>query len=363
MDKHEQYMKRAFELAKQGWGRTNPNPLVGAIIVKNGEVIAEGFHANIGGAHAEVNAIKNAKCDVSGGTIYVSLEPCSHFGRTPPCTQAIINAGIKEVVIAMEDPNPKCNGNGINILREAGISVIENVLEDEAKKINEIFIKYITRKKPFVIMKSAMTLDGKIATSTGNSKWVTGESARNHVHRIRDRVSAIMVGINTVLADDPMLTTRRDGENDKDAIKIIVDSTGKLPTGSRLLTTGKTILATTSKIDQSKEKQLLEKGVTILKCDGEYENVNLNILMDKLYELEIDSVLIEGGGTLNWSALKSGIVDKVMCYIAPKLVGGKNALTPVEGSGIDIMNDAINLTDIDVRMFGSDILIEGYIAN
>jgi len=211
-------------------------------------------------------------------------------------------------------------------------------------------------------MKSAMTLDGKIATSTGNSKWVTGESARNHVHLIRDRVSSIMVGINTVLADDPMLTTRRDGENGNDAIKIIVDSFGKLPLGSRLLTSGKAILATTSKIDKIKEAQLLEKGVTILKCDSEFENVNLNILMDKLYELEIDSVLIEGGGTLNWSALQSGIVDKVMCYIAPKIVGGKNALTPVEGCGLEVMNDAINLSNIEVSMFENDILIDGYIV-
>ncbi len=362
MDEHKQYMKRAFELAKHGWGRTNPNPLVGAIIVKNDKIIGEGFHEFIGGAHAEVNAIRNAKTDVSGGTIYVSLEPCSHFGRTPPCIQAIINAGLKEVVIAMEDPNPKCNGNGIGILRKAGITVVENVLEKKEKKINEIFIKYITQKKPFVIMKSAMTLDGKIATSKGNSKWVTGESARNNVHLMRDRVSAIMVGINTVLADDPMLTTRRDGVDCGEAVKIIVDSTGKLPLSSRLLSTGKTILATTSEIDQNKEKQLIEKGVIILKCEGENGSVNLNTLMDKLYELEIDSVLIEGGGTLNWSAIESGIVDKVMCYIAPKIIGGKNALTPVEGSGIQVMNDAINLTDIEVQRFGDDILIEGYIA-
>jgi diaminohydroxyphosphoribosylaminopyrimidine deaminase/5-amino-6-(5-phosphoribosylamino)uracil reductase len=223
VDPHEAFMGRALELARKGWGRTNPNPLVGAVIVKDGEIIAEGFHEALGSAHAEVSAFKNARRDVSGGTLYVNLEPCSHYGRTPPCAKAIIEAGISKVVIAMGDPNPKVSGNGIRMLREAGIEAVVGVLEPEARKLNEIFIKYITKKKPFVILKSAMTLDGKIATADGDSKWISGSASRQYVHVIRDRAAAIMVGINTILADDPFLTTRRDDKKGNDAIRIVVD--------------------------------------------------------------------------------------------------------------------------------------------
>ncbi len=361
---HEQYMSRTLELAKGGWGRTNPNPLVGAVIVKDGVIIGEGFHEVLGCAHAEVAAFNNAKSDVTGGSMYVSLEPCSHYGRTPPCAKAIITAGIKEVFVAMTDPNPKVAGNGIRMLREAGIDVTVGVLEDEAKKLNEIFIKYITKRRPFVIMKSAMTLDGKIASSTGHSKWISGEDSRQYVHTIRDRVAAIMVGINTVMKDNPSLTTRLECGG-KDGARIVVDSKGDIPMDSRVVneeSCAPLILATTSRIQPQKEKLLIDRGVQIIKADGAGGYVDLPLLMDELYKMELDSILLEGGGTLNASALEAGIVDKVMMFIAPKIIGGASAVTPVEGKGRALMEDAIKLKGIGVMRFGEDIMIEGYVS-
>lgn len=364
MNTHEHYMKRALELARRGWGKTNPNPLVGAVIVKDGEVIAEGYHEALGRAHAEVSAFNNAERDVSGGTLYVNLEPCSHYGRTPPCARAIIENGIKEVVVAMVDPNPKVSGRGIQMLKDAGIQVVVGVLEEEAKKLNEIFIKYITQKKPYVIMKTAMTLDGKIASAQGDSRWVSGEGSRQYVHVIRDRVAAVMVGINTVLADNPSLTTRLNSGKGKDPVRVVVDSRGVIPMDSKVINVESSagiILAATSLIESKKEKLLLDRGVRIIKADGPEGHVDLAKLMDELYELEIDSVLLEGGGGLNAAALNSGIVDKVMFFIAPKIIGGRDAKTPVEGAGIQFMKDAIKLKNINVCRSEDDILVEGYI--
>ncbi|OPX45479.1 riboflavin biosynthesis protein RibD [Ruminiclostridium hungatei] len=364
MEKNEYYMKRALELAAGGWGRTNPNPLVGALIVKNGEIIAEGCHEKLGGAHAEVAALKNARQDVKGGTLYVNLEPCSHYGRTPPCAEAVIKAGISKVVIAMEDPNPKVCGKGVEMLKNAGIETVTGVLEGEARRLNEIFIKYVTRKQPFVILKAAMTLDGKIATAGGDSKWISGEGSRQQVHLLRDRVSAIMVGVDTVLADDPALTARPGGETGNDPVRIIVDSKGKIPIDSRVINNeaaAGTILATTSAIEAGKEKLLLEKGVRLLKLDGPDGHVDLEGLLEQLYGLELDSVLLEGGGGLNAAALAAGIVDKAMIFIAPKIIGGRDAKTPVEGDGIGLMRDALRLGELSIVRFEEDILIEGYI--
>ncbi len=364
MDIHEAYMNRALELAKGGWGKTNPNPLVGAVIVKNGEIIGEGYHEVLGCAHAEVAAFNNTKQDLKGSTLYVNLEPCSHYGRTPPCTRAIIDAGIREVVIAMEDPNPKVSGSGIRMLADAGVQVVAGVLEKEAKKLNEIFIKYITQKRPFVIMKTAMTLDGKIASACGDSKWITGESSRQHVHIIRDRVAAIMVGINTVLADNPSLNTRLVSGRGRDPVRIVVDSRGVIPVDCQIIhveSEAGVILATTSLIESEKEKLLMDKGVRIIKADGFEGHVDLVKLMDELVKLEIDSVLLEGGGRLNAAALNSGIVDKVLIFIAPKIIGGKNAITPVEGEGIQLMKDAVRLDELSICRFDEDILVEGYV--
>ncbi len=364
MGMHENYMNRALELAKGGWGTTNPNPMVGALIVKNGEIIAEGYHEVFECAHAEVAAFNNAKQDVRGGTLYVNLEPCSHYGRTPPCAEAIIKAGISKVVVAMEDPNPKVSGRGISMLRSAGIETIVGILEQEARKLNEIFIKYIVQKRPFVIMKTAMTLDGKIASTCGDSKWISGESSRHHVHIVRDRVAAIMVGVNTVLEDNPALTTRLESKTGKDPIRIIIDSKGRIPVESCVInaeSSAGVILATTSALENEKEKRLKDKGVHILKLGKPDGHVDLDRLMNELYKLEIDSVLLEGGGGLNAAALNSGIVDKVMFYIAPKFIGGRDAKTPIEGEGLKLMKDAIKLHDLSISRFDKDVLIEGYV--
>lgn len=365
MDTHEHFMKRALKIAEKGWGKTNPNPLVGAVIVKDNEIIAEGFHEALGCAHAEVAALKSACADVWGSTLYVNLEPCSHYGRTPPCAKAIIDSGIKNVVVGMVDPNPKVSGNGIKMLKDADINVTVGVMQSEAEKLNEIFINYITRHKPFVIMKAAMTLDGKIASVAGDSKWVSNEFSRNYVHLIRDRVSSIMVGINTVVKDNPSLTARLESKECTDPVRIIVDSKGRIPLDSNVIQTktkAGTIIATTALIDKTKENQLIENNVRIIKTAGSNGNVDLRVLMGELYKLEIDSVLLEGGGTLNYSALEAGIVDKVMFFISPKIIGGKDAVSPVEGAGIDLIKNALKIKDINLTQFDDDILIEGYIS-
>jgi diaminohydroxyphosphoribosylaminopyrimidine deaminase/5-amino-6-(5-phosphoribosylamino)uracil reductase len=357
-------MRKVLKLAEKGVGATNPNPLVGAIIVKDGKIIAKGYHKAFGLAHAEVDAINNAKERLVGSTLYVNLEPCSHYGKTPPCAKAIIEAGIKNVVIAMIDPNPFVKWNGVKMLKNAGIDITVGVFEQEARKLNEIFIKYITKKMPFVIMKSAMTLDGKISSISGNSKWISCEESRNYAHQLRNRVSAIMVGINTVIADNPSLTTRLNEKNCKDPIRVIIDSKGRIPLDSNVINSSSNagvILATTNQIEPEKEKALNDKGVTIIKTDYDNSGVNLVQVMKELYNLGIDSVLLEGGGTINAAALSVGIVDKVIMFIAPKIIGGKSALTPVEGVGIELIDDAIKLDDISICKIGSDILVEGYV--
>lgn len=354
-------MKRALQLAKLGLGHTNPNPLVGAVIVKNGKIIGEGYHEYYGGPHAEINALKSAKEDVKGAQLYVTLEPCCHYGKTPPCVDAIVKSGIKDVFIAMEDPNKLVSGKGIKHLKEAGLNVYTGLLKEEAEKVNEIFIKYITTKKPYVILKSAMTIDGKIATAAGDSKWITNDKSREHVHMIRGGVMAIMVGINTVIKDNPYLTTRIDGL--KNPLRVIVDSRGRIPLDANVVIdkSARTIVATTDMMPYKKVKALKDSGVDVIVLDKLNNEVDLKKLMDMLGEMGIDSVIIEGGGTLNYSALKEGIVDKVMFYIAPKIIGGSNSLTPVEGKGIDLIKDAIIVEKLDVKRFDDDILIEGYI--
>jgi len=361
------YMRLALSLAAGGWGRTNPNPLVGAVIVRDGWVIAEGFHARLGEVHAERAALHNAEQnwqEVRGATLYVNLEPCSHQGRTPPCTEAIISSGIREVVVGMVDPNPLIAGKGIQQLRDAGITVRTGILEQESRKLNEIFIKYITRHTPFVIMKAAMTLDGKIASASGDSRWISCTESREYVHRMRDRAAAVMVGSQTVLADNPALTTRLENGRGKDAVRIVVDSQGRIPPDSRMIETESlagVILATTSLIPADQEEKYRSKGVRIFKLDGPDGKVDLPALMHILGSLEIDSVLLEGGGGLNAAALQSGIVDKVMMFVAPRIIGGETAVTPVEGAGIALMQDAIQLRNMTFCKSGEDILIEGYL--
>ncbi|AOY75030.1 bifunctional diaminohydroxyphosphoribosylaminopyrimidine deaminase/5-amino-6-(5-phosphoribosylamino)uracil reductase RibD [Clostridium formicaceticum] len=362
MDQH--YMQKALDLAKLGWGKTRPNPLVGAVIVKNGEVIAEGYHHYYGGDHAEVDALKKVNFSVEEATMYVNLEPCSHYGKTPPCVEAIIKSNIKKVVVALEDPNPKVAGNGIRILKNHGIEVVTGVLQEEARKLNEIFIKYILTQQPFCILKTAMTLDGKIATYQGDSKWITSEDAREYVHHIRNRVAGIMVGISTVLKDNPRLNTRIANKEVNHPARIIIDSKLRVPVDAKVIETATqqtTIIATTEKAPKEKINQLQRLGIEVMIAAEEEGKVNPKDIALKLGQRGIDSILLEGGGTLNYSALQSGIVDKIMYFIAPKIIGGRNAITSVEGEGKDLIKDAFTVEDISIHKFYRDILIEGYV--
>lgn len=357
----EKYMDLALELAHKGEGKVNPNPMVGAVIVKDGKIIGQGYHERCGEGHAEVNAFKNATDNVEGATMYVTLEPCSHFGKTPPCADKIIEKKISRVVIGSLDPNPLVSGRGVKKLIDAGIDVKYGVLEQKCIKLNEIFMKYIVTKTPFVVMKTAMSLDGKIATYTGESKWITGEEARLQVHYLRNKLMGIMVGVNTIIKDDPELTCRiNEGRN---PIRIVVDSNLRIPLNSKVVNTANifsTIIATTNNYDNEKKKLLEDKGVKVIVVNS-CGRVDLRELMKILGELKIDSILLEGGGTLNFSALKEGIVDKIQIYIAPKIIGGENSKTPIEGIGIKELKDSFKVRDIKVNNIGEDIFIEGYI--
>lgn len=359
----ERYMERALELAEFGSGFVNPNPLVGAVIVKDNRIIGEGYHKAFGGPHAEINAFGNASEDVAGATMYVTLEPCSHYGKTPPCVEAIIRNGIKRVVIGMVDPNPLVAGNGVRILKENGIEVETGILEGKCRLQNEIFIKYITTGKPFCIFKSAMTLDGKIATYTGDSKWVSGEESRLHVHRLRNRVSAILVGVGTVLADDPMLTARLGEEKVKNPVRVVVDTRGRIPVDSKIVRTAgevRTILATTNQAPKNVLEELRERGLEIMVTQENDGRVDIPSMVERLGEIGIDSILIEGGGAIGYSFLEERLIDKVLFFIAPKLVGGADSKSPLGGKGVQMMKDAIGIDKLRAVPIGEDILVEGY---
>lgn len=351
------YMQLALELAKKGCGWVNPNPMVGAVIVKDGQMIGQGYHERYGQLHAERNALKNCSVSPEGATIYVTLEPCCHYGKTPPCTEAIIQSGICRVVIGSSDPNPLVAGKGIQILRSHGIEVTTNVLKEQCDQLNQVFFHYIQTKTPYVVMKYAMTMDGKIATHTGKSKWITGEKAREQVHYDRHRYMGIMVGINTVLTDDPLLTCRI--PHTKNPIRIVCDTKLRIPHSAQIVQTAKeipTIIATCC-TDSEKQQPLLDSGCEIIVTPMYNNTIDLCYLMKRLGEHKIDSILLEGGGTLNWSALQTGIVQKVQAYIAPKLFGGMG-IFPVTGIGIDNPSDCIRLSTPVVKTFGDDILLE-----
>jgi len=352
------YMERALALAKKGVGHVNPNPLVGAVIVKDDIVIGEGYHECYGDAHAEVNAFKNCRESPAGATMYVTLEPCSHYGRTPPCVDAIIEKKIARVVIGSVDPNPLVAGRSVTKMKEIGIEVEIGVLERECNELNTIFFHYITHKKPYVVMKYAMTADGKIATRTGKSKWITGEKARKRVHEDRNLHTGIMVGVGTVIADDPMLDCRL--EEGRNPIRILCDTTLRTPITARVIQTASeipTILATTC-ADIAKHRPYLDQGCQIMVVSEHDGTIDLKRLMMQLGEAGIDSILLEGGATLNASALKADIVQKVQTYIAPKLFGGASAPTPVAGLGVDHPDQAYLLKNSKTTILGEDILIE-----
>ncbi len=351
-------MLRALELAKKGAGRVNPNPMVGCVIVKENRVIGEGWHERCGGLHAERNAFKNLKESCEGATLYVTLEPCCHWGRTPPCTEAIIKNRICRVVIGCLDPNPLVSGKGARLLGDKGIDVKTGVCENECRQLNEIFFHYITHKTPFVVMKYAMTLDGKIAAYTGDSRWVTGEAARNHAHKTRNRLSGIMAGVGTVIADDPLLTCRIKGG--RNPARIICDSHARTPIRCRLIQTAneiKTLIAVTEL--NARAEALQNAGAEILVCAEKNGRVELNCLMAKLGEKEIDSVLLEGGSELAFSALEAGVVQKIQAYISPKFIGGSESKTPLGGRGFARMSDAVPVSNLTVTPLGGDILLEG----
>ncbi len=352
------YMRRAIELAKKGEGFTNPNPMVGAVIVKDNRIIGEGYHERCGELHAERNAIANLTESAEGATIYVTLEPCCHYGKTPPCTEAIMEQKIAKVVIGSRDPNPMVSGKGAAILRQAGIEVVEDFLREECDKLNDVFFHYITTKTPYVVMKYAMTADGKIATKTGASKWITGEAARAEVQRMRHRYMGIMVGIQTVLADDPMLNTRVDGL--KSPVRIICDSHLRIPVDCQIAKTAKeyqTIVAYSDGTEEKKQK-LEELGISLIQCPQENGGIDLKYLMQEIGKKGIDSILLEGGGTLNDSALKTGIVNRLMVFVAPKIFGGEKSLTPVRGVGVDIPDECVKLKLINVQQIEEDLLLE-----
>lgn len=351
------YMKLAIELAKQGAGLVNPNPLVGAIIVKNNQIIGQGYHEYYGGFHAEINALKNCEVSPVGGKLYVTLEPCCHYGKTPPCTQAIIDSGISEVIIGALDPNPLVAGNGVKILEDNNIKVKIGILEKECQSLNKIFLKYIKNKIPYVVLKYAMTMDGKIATYKNKSKWITSKKTRQVAHYTRLQLMAIMVGVNTVINDDPQLTCRI--ENGHNPIRIICDSNLKTPLNSKVVQTAKkitTYIATSSQ-DINKIKTYQKYGCQIISVLRKDNHLDLRDLIHKLGNMGIDSILIEGGSQLNWSALNEKIVDEVHTYIAPKIFGGM-ALTPVSGLGVAYPFQAIKLKPYHCQLIGKDYLIK-----
>lgn len=359
MTSHEFYMDLAIQNAKAMKGQTDPNPLVGAVIVNDNRVVGIGTHLKAGEPHAEIYALRMAGEKAQGGTIYVTLEPCSHHGRTGPCAVAIRDAGLKRVVIATLDPNPVVSGNGVKILEEAGIEVIVGVRQEESRQMNEVFNKFIVQRKPFVTLKAGITLDGKIATRSLDSKWITSEEARYDVHQLRNENMAILVGVNTVIKDDPELTARI--QNGRNPIRIILDSNLRVPLNSKVVIdkNAETWIFTSQSVDLKKEEKLLSIGIKVVRTNGT-KQVNIKEVVEILGENLISSILIEGGGTINSSFLENRLIDKVILYFAPKLVGGKDAPSFLEGSGIDKMRDAVELIDTDIIKIGKDFKLNGY---
>jgi len=358
-----QFMKKAIALARKGSLRVSPNPRVGCVLVKKDKIISEGYHQYFGGPHAEINALREAEVKARGSTMYINLEPCCHYGKTPPCTEAIIKSGVKEIVVGMVDPNPLVNGKGLRELKTRGVKVKLGVLKEECTKLNEPYIKYITRGLPFVVLKSAMSLDGKIATPSGDSKWITSEASRKYVKTLRSQVDAILVGIDTVLHDNPELLS---SHSRKKPIRVVLDSHLRIPLDARVLNSrAPTIVATQKETAKKRIERLEARGIEVLQIPKWREHprrgLDLKYLMKNLAKRGVTALLIEGGGKINASALEMGLVDKLLFFIAPKIIGGENAITPVEGEGVDKIVEAIKLKDIKLRRFGEDILFEGYI--
>ena len=351
------FMKKALSLAKKGAGKVSPNPMVGAVVVKDGEIISTGYHAYYGGPHAEAVALEKAGEKARGATLYVNLEPCVHFGKTPPCVPRIIDAGIKRVVIATLDPNPLVSGKGVKMLREAGIDVTVGVLEKEAKKLNEAFFKWIKTKVPFVVLKIASTLDGKIATYSGNSKWITSLESRKLVHKYRAFYDAVLVGAGTVLKDNPELTVRL--MRGRNPVRVILDSSLRIPLSSKVLAAnGRRIVFHSEDVSSDKLERLRDMGVELYAVPGEGEVLDLHEVLRKLGEIGIASVMVEGGREIFSSFLREELADKLIYFIAPKILGG--GIGPFDEVELCTIGESIELKDVRVRRVGSDLLVEGY---
>ena len=356
----ESYIREALRIAEYARGRTSPNPLVGAVIVRDGAIVASGWHRAAGEPHAEIHALRMAGELARGATLYVTLEPCAHHGRTGPCAEAVIAAGLARVVIALSDPNPLVAGRGIHLLTAAGIEVTTGICEDEARRQNEIFLKWVTTKRPFVTLKTAMTLDGKIASHTGASQWITGAAARARVHAYRNEYDAILVGIGTVLTDDPSLTTRLERGTGKNPLRIVLDSEARTPLDAKLVADGAapTIIVVSERADHRRVNLLRACGAEVVTLGT--QRVDIAALLDYLGAREITSLFVEGGAAVNWSLLAGGSVDKVHAFIAPMLMGGETAKTPIGGTGFDSPQTALRLRDVTVEQLGADILVTGY---
>jgi diaminohydroxyphosphoribosylaminopyrimidine deaminase/5-amino-6-(5-phosphoribosylamino)uracil reductase len=362
--KEEHYMRIALSLAKRGRGKVSPNPLVGAVLVKKGRIVGKGFHQTAGGPHAEVNAMKAAGDKARGADLYINLEPCCHYGKTPPCTDTLLQHKIKRVFVGMVDPNPLVSGKGLERLIKAGIRVKTGILEAEARKLNEVFIKYITRKMPFVILKVASTIDGKIATRTGDARWITGEKARSFVHQLRNEVEAVLVGIGTVKRDNPLLTTRLSQGKGRDPHRIVIDTNLTLPLSSKLLhlnSPARTIIVAAHNASTRKMRKLKELGATILTIPTRKGRLNLRELLKELGKMEITSIMVEGGREIFTSFLEQGLADKLYLFYAPKIIMGKEAVGITGGPGRARLKDAIQVSEVKVKRLGYDILIEGYL--
>jgi diaminohydroxyphosphoribosylaminopyrimidine deaminase/5-amino-6-(5-phosphoribosylamino)uracil reductase len=363
-DRHEKFMKAALGFARKGLGKTSPNPAVGAVIARRGQVVAAGFHRKAGGAHAEVEALNQLRGKARrGDTLYVTLEPCNHFGRTPPCTQAILEKGIRKVVVGMRDPNPHVTGGGCDYLSGQGVEVVTGVLEAECRRLNEWFVTYVTKGRPFVIAKTALTLDGWTATSTGHSRWVTNEQSREWVHRLRHQVDGILVGVGTVMADDPLLNTRLKKGRGKDPVRIIVDTHLRIPVNARVLAHphgSETLIAVSEDVAPRRMERLKTKGISFLVCPKKEGRIDLIALMDMLGKRSITSVLLEGGATLMGAMIREKLVDKFCIFKAPKILGGSDGRPMALGQGPSKMDQSIPLKDIRIKRFGDDLLITGY---
>lgn len=358
------FMQMALELAARGRGLTSPNPMVGAVVVKDRAVVGQGYHQAAGGAHAEVHAIDAAGENAKGATLYVNLEPCNHTGRTPPCTLKIIAAGIRRVVIGMRDPNPEVAGGGAEFLERHGIEVCQGVCAPEAEALNEVFIKYIQTGHPFVIAKCAATLDGRIATRTGDSRWVTGEEARAFVHELRQSVDAIMVGVETIAADDPQLTTRRPAGPSRDPLRVVLDTHARIPVSARVIhhaSTADTLVVTGPGVAADVKRRVARRGVQVIEAALREGRIDLEALLRQLGGRGIASVLIEGGSRVLASAFRDGVVDKACFFFAPLITGGDDGIPVCRGRGVARMQECIRLTRITCRRFGDDTLIEGYV--